>query len=120
MKIRSMVVATLVLALSVTLVTPALAQTEISVKNPAFSWTGKSGQQANYSWSAIVDNPSGKKLNVRVTIELLDNSGSVVGSDSREVLVPKRDQANLDVTANLAFADAKRASQYRIVLSQIE
>jgi len=120
MKARSISVAAVALAVCALVVTPALAQTVVSVQNPTFAWTGKVGQQANYHWTAKVDNPSKKELNVRVTIELLDSAGNVVGSNTSETMVGKLGSADIDQTASIAFADAENASQYRVVLTEIE
>jgi hypothetical protein len=100
--------------------TPVLAQVTVSVQNPTFAWTGKAGQNANYQWTAKVDNPSKKELNVRVTIELLDSAGNVVGSDTYEAMVGKMGSADIDQNASIPFADAEKASQYRVVLAEIE
>jgi hypothetical protein len=100
--------------------TPVLAQITVSVQNPTFAWTGKAGQQANYHWTAKVDNPSRKDLNVRVTIELLDSAGNVVGSDTYESIVGKMGSEDIDQSASIAFAEAEKASQYRVVITEIE
>ncbi len=120
MKARSITAAAVVLAMCALVAAPVFAQTVVSVQSPTFAWTAKAGQQANYHWTASVDNPSKKELNVRVTIELLDSAGNVVGSDTSETMVGKMARADIDQTASLAFADAENASQYRIVLTEIE
>ena len=120
MKARSIVAVLLVVALGAVFVGEALAQTEVSVQNRTFAWTGKSGQNANYRWSATIDNPSGRELNVRVTIELLNASGNVVGQNSADVMLPPMDNTSVEQTANIEVATAETATQYRIVLMEIE
>ena len=120
MKARSITAAAVVLAMCALVAAPVLAQTIVSVQNPTFAWTGKAGQEANYNWTAKVDNPSKKELNLRVTIELLDSAGMVVGSDTYEAMVGKMGSADIDQNASVAFAEAEKASQYRVVLTEIE
>jgi hypothetical protein len=120
MKARSITASAVVLAMCALVAAPVLAQTVVSVQNPTFAWTGKAGQTANYHWTASVDNPSKKELNVRVTIELLDGAGNVVGSDTSETWIGKMARADIDQTASVAFAEAEKASQYRVVLTEIE
>jgi len=120
MKARSIVAVLLVVALGAMFAVEALAQIEVSVTNRTFAWTGKSGQDANYRWSATIDNPSSRELNVRVTIELLNAQGDVVGNNSAEVMLPAMDNTSVEQTASVAFATAETARQYRIVLMEIE
>ena len=120
MKARSIVAVLLVVALGAMFTVDVLAQTEITVQSRDFAWTGKSGQNANYRWSATIDNPSGRDLNVRVTMEMLDDSGNVVGSDSADLMLPRRESSSVDQTASIAYATAQTARQYRIVLMEIE
>lgn len=120
MKARSITAAAVVLAVCAMVATPVLAQITVSVQNPTFAWTGKAGQEANYHWTAKVDNPSRKDLNVRVTIELLDSAGNVVGSDTYESMVAKMGSADIDQSASIPFAEAEKASQYRVVITEIE
>ena len=120
MKARSITASAVVLAMCALVAAPVLAQTVVSVQSPTFAWTGKTGQTANYHWTASVDNPSKKELNVRVTIELLDGAGNVVGSDTSETWIGKMARADIDQTASVAFAEAEKASQYRVVLTEIE
>jgi hypothetical protein len=120
MKTRSIVAVMLVVALGAMFAADVLAQTEVSVQNRSFAWTGKSGQNANYRWSATIDNPSGRELNLRVTIELLNAQGNVVGNQSADVMLPAMDSASVEQTSSIAFATAETARQYRIVLMEIE
>lgn len=112
----------LMLALAVALVAgPALAQTPVTVQNPSFEWTGKEGPQANYRWTATVDNPSSRDdLRVRVSLEMLDDDGNVVASDSTEMLLPEEDQASIERTARVEVDTAQQASQYRVTIVEIE
>jgi hypothetical protein len=120
MKARSLVAVMLVFMMGAVFALDALAQTQVSVQNRTFAWTGKSGQDANYRWSATIDNPSGRELNVRVSIELLDAAGAVVGSNSADVMLPPMDTTSVEQTSNIAFATAETARQYRVVLMEIE
>jgi len=79
MKARSFFAIGLVLAMGALMATEAVAQKEVNVQTRSFAWTGKSGDNANYRWSATVDNPSSRDLEVRITIELLNAAGDVVG-----------------------------------------
>lgn len=99
---------------------PVAAQITVSVQDPQFSWTGKAGQQANFSWSATVDNPAREDFRVRVTLELLDSGGNVVGGDSTEVSVGRESRSNVDEAGSIEFASAQQARQYRIVIAEIE
>ncbi len=120
MKARSICAVIMVLAIGTLVTGEALAQKEVSVQNPSFAWAGKSGESANYRWSATVDNPSGRELNVRVAVELLDVDGNVVGRDTADVMLPKMDRASIEQTASIAVATAKTATQYRVVLTELE
>jgi len=110
------------LALAVALLAgPALAQTPVTVQNPSFEWTGKEGDQANFRWTAIVDNPSSRDdLRVRVSLEMLDDAGNVVGSDSTEMLLPEEDQVSIERDARIAVSTAQQASDYRVTIVEIE
>ena len=107
-------------ALTGLIASPALSQVAVTVQNESFAWTGKSGQQANYRWSATINNPSGGDVNVRVTIELLDDGGDVVGSDSAELAVAGMDRGTVERTASIAVSTAANAKQYRIVLTGLD
>lgn len=120
MKARSIVAVMLAVMLGAVFALNAVAQTQVSVQNRTFAWTGKSGQNANYRWSATIDNPSGRELNVRVTIELLNTAGTVVGSNSTDVMLPPMDRTSVEQTSNIAVTTAETARQYRVVLMEIE
>lgn len=120
MKARSIVAVTMVLALGVMFAGTALAQLEVRVQDRTFAWTGKAGQDANYRWTATIDNPSSRELNVRVTIELLDAAGAVVGQNSTDVMLAPEDTTAVEETASIAVTTAETAQQYRIVLAEIE
>lgn len=110
------------LVLAVVLVAPALAMDDVnvSVQNPSFSWTGKQDQQAGYDWSATVSNPSKRPTSVIVTLHLLDASGNVVASDTKTVEVMRQSQVAVSGKGMLAYADANKATQYRITLEGAE
>lgn len=113
--------ATLVAMVSlVLLATPVLAQVAVTVQNPSFSWTGKEGQQANFRWSATIDNPSKRDVRVRMTLELLDEAGGVVSSDSTEIRLAKESDESIQRTGTIAFSEAQKAKQYRITLAGLE
>jgi len=120
MKARSICAVFMVLTIGALAAGEALAQKEVSVQNPSFAWTGKTGQAANYRWSATVDNPSGRELNVRVAVELLDADGNVVARDTADLMLPKMDQAAVQQTATVAVETAKTATRYRVVLTGLE
>jgi len=120
MRARPIFTLILVLAVAVLATTEALAQLEVSVQDRSFAWTGKSGQTANYRWSATIDNPSSRDLNVRVTVELLNAAGEVVARDSADVMLPQLDRASVEQASSVAFASAQTATQYRVVLMPIE
>jgi hypothetical protein len=120
MKTRSILAVLLVVALGSVFAVDAIAQTEVSVENRSFAWTGKSGDTANYRWSATVNNPSGRELNLRVTMEMLNAAGEVVAQDSTDVMLAPMDSSSVEETANIAVATAESATQYRVVLMEIE
>ena len=120
MKARSIFAVILIVAIGALVAGEAIAQKEVSVQNRSFAWTGKSGQNANYRWSATIDNPSSRDLNVRVTIELLSASGDVVVYDATDLMLPKMDSASVEQTANIPVETGKTATQYRVVLVEIE
>ena len=120
MKARSIVAVMMVMALGMVFAAEAVAQLEVTVQNRSFAWTGKSGQDANYRWSATINNPSTRELNVRVTIELLDSAGAVVGQNSSDVMLAPEDNTSVEENASIAFATAETAEQYRITLMEIE
>lgn len=120
MKTRSILAVMLVVAMGAVFAVEAIAQIEVSVQNRSFAWTGKSGDNANYRWSATIDNPSGRDLNVRVTIEMLNAAGDVVGQDSADVMLTPMDSTSVEQTSNIAVTTAESATQYRVVLMEIE
>ena len=120
MKARSIIAVLLVVACGAMFVAEALAQQEVSVQNRSFAWSGKSGQNANYRWSATIDNPSSRELNVRVTIELLNAAGDVVGQNSADVMLPPMDRTSVEQTSNITVAAAETLAQYRVVLMELE
>ncbi len=120
MKTRSMLAVLLVVVMGAMFAAEALAQVEVSVQNRSFAWTGKSGQNANFRWSATIDNPSRRELNVRVTFEMLNAAGEVVGQDSTDVMLTPMDRTSVEQTASIAVSTAESATQYRVVLMEIE
>jgi hypothetical protein len=126
---RSRVLLLAVLALTL-LAAPATAMQEnmqgmqegmyVTIDQPTFSWTGKEGQQANFHWSATVDNPYERPATVRVTLVLLDASGNVVGTDSEDLTVARRSQAAVDSDGSLAYSAASQATQYRVAVEGVE
>ena len=120
MKARSILAVIVILAVGALVATEALAQVEVAVQNKSFAWTGKSGPDAGYRWSATINNPSRRELNLRVTIELLNAAGDVVSYDSADVVLQKEDSASVEQTASVAVATAQTATQYRVVLVEIE
>ena len=120
MKARRISALVLVLAIGAFVAADAVAQMEVSVQDRSFAWTGKSGQNAEFRWSATIDNPSGRELSVRVTIELLDNQGAVVAQDSTDVTLPQMDRTPVQQSSSVAVATAEQATQYRIVLVGVE
>ena len=120
MRGRSILAIVLVAALAAVFTTEALAQTEVSVQDRSFAWSGKSGQNANYRWSATIDNPSSRELRVRITIELLNAAGDVVAQNSADVTLPPMARPSVEQTSSLAVATAETATQYRVVLMEIE
>ena len=120
MKARSILAILVIFALGAMIAGEALAQAEVSVQNRSFAYTGKSGQNANYRWSATINNPSSRDLNVRVTIEMLNAAGEVVASDSANAMLSPMDRTSVEQTSTIAVATAETATQYRIVLMEIE
>ena len=120
MKARSILAILVVVALGAMIAGEALAQAEVSVQNRSFAYTGKSGENADYRWSATIDNPSGRDLNVRVTLEMLNAAGEIVASDNATVMLPSMDSTSVEQTSSLAVATAETATQYRVVLMEIE
>ena len=112
----------LLAALAISLLAaPAIAQMQyVSAQSPSFSWTGKQDQQANFSWNATVDNPSKRMVAVHVTLHLLDANGDVISSDTQTTEVGKLSQARVSHTGSLAYADANRATDYRITVEGAE
>jgi hypothetical protein len=120
MKARSIIAVLLLVASGAMFAAEALAQQEISIQNRSFAYTGKSGQNANYRWSATIDNPTGREFNVRVTIELLNAAGGVVGQNSADVMLPPMDRTSVEQTSSIPVTTAETATQYRLVLMEIE
>ena len=109
---------TLAVLLMVTaLAAPAIAQTEqyVNVQSASFEWTGKTGREANFSWSATVANPT-KRPNVelRVTLILVDSAGNTIGTDTVDVMVGKEASAEVSNSGSLAYDDAAQVAQYRV------
>jgi len=113
---RRMTVAVIGLLALALVATPALAQSVISAQNPSFSWTGKQDQQANFTWSATLTNPSKRTTTVVVTLQLIDASGNVVGADTKTVTLQRESDMEVGGDASIAYADAARAAQYRVMV----
>lgn len=98
---------------------PAMAQDEIIVRatNPSFSWGAKQDQQATYEWTSTLSNPSRRETLVTVSLQLLDSSGAVVASDTKLVTIAGEAEMSVGGEAMLAFADARSAAKYRIVVA---
>lgn len=111
-KLITLVAAIAVLAAAV----PVLAQSVITAHDPSFSWTGKEDQQANYTWSATVTNPSRREATINVTLQLIDASGNVVAADAKTITVGRESDTEVGGDASLAYAEAARATQYRIMV----
>jgi hypothetical protein len=119
---RRTIAALTAIVLALAIAAPVVAQDEmyVSVQDPSFSWTGKQDQQANFSWSASIDNPTKRPATVMVTLHLMDADGAIVGSDSQTIAITK--QSNTDVGGNgsLAYASASQATQYRVTVEGVE
>lgn len=114
---RIAVLSIAVFALTLLAVPAAQAQDDgdyVSLASPMFSWTGKQDQNANYSWSATVENPFKRPVTVRVTLVLVDGAGDVVSSTSETVEVDKEGSVDVGGEGMLAYAQANQARQYRI------
>lgn len=120
MKARSILAILVVVAVGAMIAGEALAQKEISVQNRSFAYTGKSGQDANYRWSATIDNPSNRDLSVRVTLEMLNAAGEVVAFDTADLMLPPMDSTSVEQTSSVAVATAETATQYRVVLMELK
>ena len=75
---------------------------------------------ASVDWVTDLGGATDTAFNVRVTIELLNASGNVVGQNSADVMLPPMDNTSVEQTANIEVATAETAMQYRIVLMEIE
>lgn len=120
MKARSIIAVLMVVALGAMFAAEALAQAEVSVQQRSFAWTGKSGQDANFRWSATINNPSGRELNVRVTFEMLNAASEVVGQHSTDVMLSPMNTTSVEETSSVAVSTAESATQYRVVLMELE
>ena len=99
---------------------PAHASGVVSASDTSLSWTGKQGTQANYRWSAMVSSTDRRDQTVQVTLQLLDASGGVVGSDSQKVTVPAGGQVSAGGDASLAYSSASRAVRYRVAIEGVD
>ena len=120
MKARSILAILVVVAVGAMIAGEARAQKEISVQNRSFAYTGKSGQNINYRWSATIDNPSSRDLNVRMTLQMLNADDEVVAFDSVDVMLPPMDSTSVEQTSSIALATANNATQYRVELMEIK
>lgn len=105
------------------LAAPAVAQSQqyVSVQSASFEWTGKADRQANFSWSATVENPTKRPdLALRVTLILVDSSGNVVGTDSATVMVGKEATADVRQDGTLAYDDAAQVARYRVTVERAD
>lgn len=109
-----------VLAIVAFLAAPAWAQAVVNASNPVFAWTGKAGEQASYSWSASVSNPSKREVTALVSLQLIDASGAVVAADSKTVVIGKQTAIDVSGENSLPHSDARRATQYRITVEGVE
>jgi len=109
-----------ILAVIALLSTPVLAQTVVTATNPAFSWTGKQGDQSGYNWSATVTNPARRTVTANVTLQLVDASGNVVAADSKTVVLERESELQVGGDSTISYADARRATQYRITVEGVE
>ena len=57
---------------------------------------------------------------MRVTIELLNAAGDVVGQNSADVMLPPMDSTSVEQAGNIEVSTAQTATQYRVVLMEIE
>ena len=99
---------------------PALAQDELIVRatNPSFSWGAKQDQQATYEWNSTLSNPSRRDTTVTVSLQLLDSAGAVVAADTKQVTLAGETEMSVGGEAMLAYADARSAAKYRIVVEE--
>jgi len=111
---------TLVALLAVAM--PAMAQDEIvvSATNPSFAWGAKQDQQATYEWNSTLTNPSNREAVVNVSMQLLDGAGNVVANDTKMVTIAAETEMSVGGEAMLAYADARSATMYRIVVAEAE
>lgn len=107
-------------AIVVLLSTPALAQSVVSASNAALTWTGKQGDVATYTWSSSVSNPSKRAVTAIVTLQLIDAAGTVVAADTKTVVLQRESKVDVGGESSLPHADARRATQYRIMVEGAE
>jgi hypothetical protein len=101
---------------------PAMAQDEyvVSATNPSFSWGAKQDQQATYEWNSTLSNPFRREAVVNVSLQLLDSEGNVVASDTKMVTIAGETEVGVGGESMLAYAEARSATMYRIVVAAAE
>ena len=92
----------------------------VSATNPSFSWGAKQDQQATYEWNSTLTNPSNREANVTVSLQLLDSAGNVVADDTKMVTIASETEMSVGGEAMLAYAEARSATTYRIVVAAAE
>ncbi|NKB88911.1 MAG: hypothetical protein GKS06_11895 [Acidobacteria bacterium] len=102
---------------------PAVAQDMDDVEivratNPTFAWGAKQDQQATYTWNSTLSNPSSREAMVNVSLQLLDNSGGVVASDTKMITIAGESEMSVGGEAMLPYPDARSAEKYRIVVEE--
>ena len=112
---RDRAIVSAVLALTL-VATPLLAQDMIRAFEPSFSWTGKQDQQANYTWSSTLTNPSRRDTTVIVTLQLVDSAGNVVGADTKTVSITRESEMQVGGDASMPYSDASRVSKYLLMV----
>lgn len=110
------VLATLILGLACL---PALAtadEVEVRVQETSFSWSGKQDGAADFEWSAVVDNPGRREMNVEVRLDLLDDTDAVIATESVVVTLDPEARTPVGGTGSLPYPEARRADLFRIGL----
>ena len=122
MKLMRRLTTAVTLLAMLTVAMPAMAQDEFVVRatNPSFSWGAKQDQQATYEWNSTLSNPSRREAVVNVSLQLLDDAGDVVASDTKMVTIVGETETSVGGEAMLAYADARSAKTYRIVVTEAE
>lgn len=94
----------------------AARATQLRIGESDFDWTTVEQDRAHFAWSAEVINEAGRDVDVKVTVDLLDDDEGIVYSDSVTTRVANAQTRTVRHEGSLPFDRAADVVRFRFRL----